>query len=113
MTELMKTTSNILRQNPLIFSTICPILTIMIFGLAFLIPSPVTDAEFLYLFTGCAFMPLLSLIGLISSGMLISKVNSKSTQILGAFMLLLNAIASALGMVFIIVVGLVGTTGSY
>jgi len=85
----------------------------MIFGLAFLIPSPISDTQFLYLFAGCAFMPFLSLIGLISSRILISRNHPKPTRILGVFMLLANAITSFLGFAFFIVVGLVGTTGSY
>ncbi len=102
-----------LLENSRTLSIGCPVLTFAIFELMFIIPSPVTDIDFLLLFTGCALALLLPSVGLITSRKLISKDNPKNAPILGRCMLVLNGFMLFSSFGICIIVGLVGTTGSY
>ena len=105
---------NAVRNYAKSLSLVCPLLAILtLSGMYFLAAEPLRDIDFLYLYIALVFAAAFPLLGLKAAIMLRSNSNPKDVQRLGASMIAANILLLCVDAVFCIIVGLVGTTGSY
>lgn len=105
---------NTIRNYSKFLSIICPLLSVLVLsGMYILTVGPMRDIDFLYLYIAIIFAAAFPLFGLRAAIMLKANSDAKGVRMMSNAVIASNILLLCVDMVFCIIIGLVGTTGSY